>query len=227
MTVRVIRVTEELQVEQEVVEFDTIFQPDPELALDNRFEAQSGQPGIIQRTIRVRFENGAEISRAVEDESEIQPVRDRIVNYGTRVVIRTLDTPDGPVEYWRVLQVYATSYHPRLWAATISHQSAKRCAKASSPSTRASSPITPIPMLKAMALASPLIRAGRAQRPTGSTLATATRTLKAGRAGATVYLLTPAPENINYLLPESPRGGRSPDQNGRPSGMGKNSPRRA
>ncbi|NOG51091.1 MAG: hypothetical protein HND48_17895 [Chloroflexi bacterium] len=35
-----------------------------------------------------------------------------VLSYGTRLVYRTVDTPDGPREYWRKLRMYATSYHP-------------------------------------------------------------------------------------------------------------------
>ena len=34
----------------------------------------------------------------------------RIIGYGTKIVIRTVDTPNGPVEYWRAYAMYATSY---------------------------------------------------------------------------------------------------------------------
>jgi len=34
----------------------------------------------------------------------------RIVNYGTKIVVRTVDTPSGPREYWRRFRAYATSY---------------------------------------------------------------------------------------------------------------------
>ena len=37
---------------------------------------------------------------------------DEIVAYGTRIVLRSVDTPEGPREYWRVLRMYATSYYP-------------------------------------------------------------------------------------------------------------------
>jgi resuscitation-promoting factor RpfB len=32
------------------------------------------------------------------------------MGYGVKVVVRSLDTPSGPVEYWRVLRMLATSY---------------------------------------------------------------------------------------------------------------------
>jgi 3D (Asp-Asp-Asp) domain-containing protein len=39
-----------------------------------------------------------------------QPPQDRIIGYGTNIVIRTLDTPDGPLQYWRKIFVRITAY---------------------------------------------------------------------------------------------------------------------
>ncbi|HSR33684.1 MAG TPA: 3D domain-containing protein, partial [Anaerolineae bacterium] len=33
--------------------------------------------------------------------------------YGTKIVVRTMETPDGPIEYWRKMRVYLTSYMPK------------------------------------------------------------------------------------------------------------------
>lgn len=110
--VRVIRVEEELVTEQETVGYETLYLADAGLELDARRVSQAGQEGIIDRTFRVRYENGIEISRTLTSEIETQPVQDQIINYGTNVIIRTADTADGPIEYWRKLRVYATSYHP-------------------------------------------------------------------------------------------------------------------
>jgi len=34
----------------------------------------------------------------------------KIIHYGAKIVIRTIDTPSGPREYWRRFRAYATSY---------------------------------------------------------------------------------------------------------------------
>ena len=38
---------------------------------------------------------------------DVQP---RIYKYGTKIAIRTVDTPNGPVQYWRTIRMWATSY---------------------------------------------------------------------------------------------------------------------
>lgn len=112
MSIRVIRVTEQVELQQTVLPFETVYQPDAEMELDQRRVLQEGQNGIQQTNIRIRYENGIEVSRASESSSVARAPVSRIVVYGTRVVVRTIDTPDGPREYWRVLRMYATSYHP-------------------------------------------------------------------------------------------------------------------
>jgi uncharacterized protein YabE (DUF348 family) len=112
MSIRVIRVTEQVEVEQAVLPFETVYQADAEMELDQRRVLQEGQNGIQQTNIRIRYENGIEVSRASESSGVARDPVNRVVVYGTRVVVRTVDTPDGPREYWRVLRMYATSYHP-------------------------------------------------------------------------------------------------------------------
>lgn len=112
MSIRVIRVTEEVVVEQEPIPFQTVFQADASLELDQQQVVQTGQDGVLQRNIRVRYENGVEISRTEDAQFVAREPVNRVIAYGTAVVIRTLDTPEGPLQYWRVIRVHATSYHP-------------------------------------------------------------------------------------------------------------------
>lgn len=112
MSIRVIRVSEIVEAEQSVIPFETVLQADAEMELDQQIVIQEGQNGVQQTNIRVRYENGSEVSRTPEGTSvAVEPIN-RVIAYGTKIVIRTLDTPDGPVEYWRVLRMYTTSYHP-------------------------------------------------------------------------------------------------------------------
>ena len=109
-TIRVIRVSERFLIEQEPVPFESVWQPDPDLEIDHQRVLQEGARGIFERRIRIRYEDGHEVARAVEDEYVAVPPTTKIMGYGTKIVVRTLDTPSGPVEYWRVLHMLATSY---------------------------------------------------------------------------------------------------------------------
>jgi 3D (Asp-Asp-Asp) domain-containing protein len=33
-----------------------------------------------------------------------------VIAYGTKIVVREMETPDGPIRYWRKIRVLATSY---------------------------------------------------------------------------------------------------------------------
>lgn len=111
-TIRVIRVTEEIITSEEIIPFEIVYQPDETMRLDTKRVLQSGENGIYQHAVRVRYENGVEISRTDESEGVTKLPQNGIVAYGTQIVMRTLDTPDGPIEYWRHLRMFATSYHP-------------------------------------------------------------------------------------------------------------------
>jgi 3D (Asp-Asp-Asp) domain-containing protein len=112
MIIRVIRVTEQVIAEQTMIRFETVYQADSNLELDQRKVTQEGQNGIQQTNIRVRYENGVEISRNQENSSIAKQPLNRLIAYGTNIVLRTVNTPDGPKEYWRKIRMYATSYHP-------------------------------------------------------------------------------------------------------------------
>lgn len=108
--VQVVRVAEAFQVQQAPIPYSVRWQPDPELEIDHRRLLQEGIPGILQRRWRVRYENGTEVGRVLEDESVAVPPTDKIIGYGTQIVVRKLETAEGTIEYWRVIRMLATSY---------------------------------------------------------------------------------------------------------------------
>jgi uncharacterized protein YabE (DUF348 family) len=109
--IRVVRVEEELLLESEPIPFDTQTQPVVDLEIDARTIVQPGQFGLNTKRVRVRYENGLEISRQVEAEYISQEPQPEIIGYGTQIVPRTMDTPDGTIKYWRALNMYAISYN--------------------------------------------------------------------------------------------------------------------
>ena len=110
ITIEVTRVTERFRVEQDPIPFQVVVQPDPELEIDNQRLVQDGVAGISERRVRIRYENDQEVSRAIESEYVVVPPTTKIIGYGTNIIVRQLDTPNGPVEYWRKIYVLATSY---------------------------------------------------------------------------------------------------------------------
>ena len=109
--IRAVRVTEEVIVETFPLPFEIETQPVTDLELDQQSVVEEGRYGLSARRVRVRIEDGAEVSRQVEAEYIAQEPQSRILGYGTQVVQYTLDTPDGQIKYWRALNMYAVSYN--------------------------------------------------------------------------------------------------------------------
>jgi uncharacterized protein YabE (DUF348 family) len=110
MIVRVVRVAERMVLESENIAYATIVRYDSELELDQRRVDQQGILGIKRRQTHIGYEDGVEISRTVADEwVERQPTA-HVVSYGTKIVVRELETPDGVIRYWRKIRMLATSY---------------------------------------------------------------------------------------------------------------------
>ncbi len=110
MTVQVIRVKEEFVIGEEPIPFETVWRPDPELEIDHRRLAQPGEEGLRRWLIRIRYENGQEKEREVINEWVAKEPTTEVIAYGTKIVIRELETSQGPVRYWRKIRVLATSY---------------------------------------------------------------------------------------------------------------------
>lgn len=110
--VRVIRVSETVMLSESFIPYTTKYIEDPETELDRRSVVTAGQYGVKASRQRVRFEDSQEISSIEDAEWTVQePVTEQL-GYGTKVVIRSMDTPNGTIEYWRAVNVYATSYSP-------------------------------------------------------------------------------------------------------------------
>ena len=110
--ITVIRVEEQVVIEQAPIKFDTLWQAAAEVELDQRTLMQAGLPGVLARRQRVRLENGLETTRTQESEWTMRAPAPQIIGYGTGIVVRVVDTADGPLEYWRAARFYATSYSP-------------------------------------------------------------------------------------------------------------------
>jgi uncharacterized protein YabE (DUF348 family) len=110
MTVQVQRVKEEFITEAEPIPYQTVWQPEYRLELDQREITQVGQDGVFKRTIRIVYENGQEVRRLLEREWVDQQPVTKTIAFGTRIVVREMDTPDGKIQYWRTMRVWATWY---------------------------------------------------------------------------------------------------------------------
>jgi 3D (Asp-Asp-Asp) domain-containing protein len=122
---RVVHVQEEIIIEQTPLPFEDEFQAASDLEIDQRKVIQAGEYGIFARRIRVRYEDGQEISRRVEEEWTARQPQNRIIGYGTNLVEHTTDTPDGTISYWRAITMYAVSYSPSSAGGSITASGAE------------------------------------------------------------------------------------------------------
>jgi len=110
--IRLVRVTLTTQIEESALPAATLFVADPDMELDQNRELQAAQDGALARQVTIRREDGVEVSRVVTGEWVARPPQPRVVAYGTRIVIRTVQIDGVTIRYWRKLYVLATSYSP-------------------------------------------------------------------------------------------------------------------
>ncbi|MBI4300399.1 MAG: DUF348 domain-containing protein [Chloroflexi bacterium] len=114
MAVKITRVNEVVEAHERSIPHNSYRRADPKQEIDTPDRvAQAGSDGLLKWTERVRYENGREVKRVQEKEWVDREPKDNIVTYGTGIVIRDLQTPDGTVQYWRKIRVYATWYDAR------------------------------------------------------------------------------------------------------------------
>ncbi len=108
----IVPVSDIFTMKAETIRGETEWTADDSMDLDDTRLITEGRDGLKGTFRRVRTEN----RQTVLDETSPETVLVRPLNgkqaYGTKINIRTVNTPDGPVEYYRAINVYATSYSP-------------------------------------------------------------------------------------------------------------------
>ena len=110
--IRLVRVTEQVLIEQSPLPFEKEFQPVSDLELDSQSILQPGAYGLSAQRVRVRYEDGQEASRQTDSQWVALQPQPRIIGYGTNIVMHTTTVDGVTIQYWRALNMYATSYHP-------------------------------------------------------------------------------------------------------------------
>ena len=130
--IRIVRVTESLQLAQKPIPFESELQASADVPLDQTQILQPGETGLTVQRIRIRYEDGEEVSRLTEDETMVRPPKTRIMAYGTKVEVQSAVVDGVNIEYWRAVQMYATSYSPcrsgadRCYSGTSSGKSLRK-----------------------------------------------------------------------------------------------------
>lgn len=98
-----------LQTEEVTLEKETIYKDDPETEYGEEKVMEEGSDGKRTKVIKITIYEGEEYSREIVSTEVIEPV-DKVISRGTKIVWRTLSTPEGEIRYWRKMRVYATHY---------------------------------------------------------------------------------------------------------------------
>ena len=102
--------TEKLEEEVEVLPKKTVYQDDPDTEAGEEKVLEEGEDGKKVRIIKISFyKDGEEYERKIIS-VETTPAKEKKILRGTKIVWKTLDTPDGQISYWKKLRVYATHY---------------------------------------------------------------------------------------------------------------------
>jgi len=110
--IKVVRISESVVLTQKPIPFESEFVASAEVPLDQTQILSPGESGLSTQRIRIRYEDGQEVSRATEDETMVRPPKIRTLGYGMKIEVKTAVVDGVTIEYWRAVQMYATSYSP-------------------------------------------------------------------------------------------------------------------
>lgn len=106
-TVQVVRVTTEEVEEFQEVPFKVVRKEDHSLARGLRRIIQRGKPGKEKVVMRIRYENGKEVSREIVDREIVEQPREQVVAMGT---LQTYSRGSREFRFQRAIEVVATGY---------------------------------------------------------------------------------------------------------------------
>ena len=110
--IKVTRVERRFEVQEDVTKYASVWEPDYELEIDNSRLDQEGVNGITRYRYQVTLEDGEPITSTLQDTWLAQEPITKVLKYGANIVLRDLETPDGPLTYWRKVTMFATAYTP-------------------------------------------------------------------------------------------------------------------
>ncbi len=102
--------TDQLKEEAEILPKKTVYEDDPETEAGEEKILDEGEDGKKVKIIKITYtKDGKEYNREVISVETTLP-KDKKILRGTRIVWKTLSTPDGEIRYWKKMRVYATHY---------------------------------------------------------------------------------------------------------------------
>jgi uncharacterized protein YabE (DUF348 family) len=110
--IRVVRVSESLLLTEKSIPFKNEYRDSGDVEAGMEQIVQPGVQGLSVSRIRIRYEDGKEVSRQTEAETVVRPPQNRISLRGTKIVLKTATVDGVKIQYWLKLQMYATIYSP-------------------------------------------------------------------------------------------------------------------
>jgi uncharacterized protein YabE (DUF348 family) len=108
--IQVTHISESILLTEKSIPFKTDYQQSADVELDQQKILQPGQLGLSVSRVRIVYEDGQETSRQTESETVVRALQDQIVETGTKVVMHTVAVGGTQLQYWCVIQMYATVY---------------------------------------------------------------------------------------------------------------------
>lgn len=139
--IKVIRVEQETIKEQYSIPAASEKKADSSLTKGQERVLEKGSPGEGERTIKVVYEDGKEVSRETVEERVLQPPVNKVIAYGTKKPVTTKAVAkvasrgdSSNLSYKRVLQARSTAYGPNAGKYTATGAKAGRGSIAVDPS---------------------------------------------------------------------------------------------
>jgi resuscitation-promoting factor RpfB len=106
------RFEEKFSTSSAEIKFETEYKDDPETEAGIETVVTEGENGKKITTTKITFYNGEELGKDVVDIKTEKPVN-KVISRGTKIVWKTMQTPEGEIRYWKKMRVYATHYDSR------------------------------------------------------------------------------------------------------------------
>ena len=161
--------------------------------------AREGAPTSSDEWVGIGFRLGAE--RFVTGRADVREVLNEVVSYGTNVVVRALDTPQGPRQYWRVLRMYATSYHPAALGGDDVTANGRRLTTGIIASNPRVLPYGTEVYVEGYGVGLMADTGGPRRFPLWIDLGYSDADFRSWSRYVNVYILTPVPPTIDYIVP--------------------------
>ncbi len=106
------RFEEKFSTESARIPKKTTYKDDPETEAGIEMVLDEGEDGKKILTFRLTFYDGKPFDKDLVN-TKIEEPKDKIISRGTKIVWRSLSTPEGEIKYWKKMRVYATHYDSR------------------------------------------------------------------------------------------------------------------